>query len=43
MSLVANVNKLMKTIKWTPKYNNIETILKTAIAWEKKLLNEKNL
>lgn len=43
VSLVSDVSKLMKTIKWTPNYNNLEVILKTAIKWEEKLQNEKVL
>lgn len=39
-SLVADVRKLMKTIKWAPNYNNLNIILKTSIEWEKKLQSE---
>ena len=42
-SLVSNTNQLMKTILWKPKYNNLETILKTSIKWENKIQNEKIL
>ena len=41
ISLVADSSKLMKTIKWTPNFNDIKIILSTAINWEKKLQNEK--
>lgn len=30
-------SKLKKILKWKPKFNNIRTILKSAIKWEKKL------
>ena len=30
-------SKLKKILKWEPKFNNIQTILKSAIKWEKKL------
>ena len=30
-------SKLKKILKWKPKFNNIQTILKSAIKWEKKL------
>jgi len=43
VSLVSDTSKLKKTIKWTPNYNNLETILDTAIKWEVKLQNEKIL
>ena len=34
--LVANSNKLKKDLKWTPKYNSINKIIKTAWDWHKK-------
>ena len=43
VSLVSDINQLMKTISWTPKYNDLETILKTAMNWENKIQNEKIL
>ena len=36
-SSVSNPNKFMRILKWKPKYNNINTILKSAIEWEMKL------
>jgi len=33
----ANTLRLKKVIKWKPKYNNLEIMLKSAIKWEKKL------
>ena len=33
---VSNPSKFMKLFKWKPKYNNINTILKSAIEWEMK-------
>ena len=38
----ANTLKLKKLINWKPKYNNLEVMLKSAIKWEKKLMNNKN-
>jgi UDP-glucose 4-epimerase len=35
--LIANSDKIMKKMKWQPKYNNLETICKTAYEWEKRL------
>ena len=32
-----NTLRLKKVIKWKPKYNNLEIMLKSAIKWEKKL------
>lgn len=33
----ANTDRLKRILKFKPKFNNIETILKSAIAWEKKI------
>ena len=41
--LISNVSKLNKLLKWKPKYNDLNFIIKTAIDWEKKLSNEKNV
>ena len=35
--VVANCNKIKKILKWKPKYNSIEIILKSALEWEKKI------
>ena len=35
--LVANVDKIKKHINWTPNHNNLNTIIRSAIDWEKKL------
>ena len=35
--VVADLSKLNKTLKWKPKFNNLEYILKTAYEWENKL------
>ena len=40
VSLVADVNKIKQILKWKPQYDKIEDILKTAIKWEEKILNE---
>ena len=33
----ANIKKLTKILRWKPKHNNLEKILKSAFKWEKKL------
>ena len=38
--LVSDVIKLKRMIDWTPKYNKLDFIIKTAIDWELKLQNE---
>lgn len=35
--LIAGCAKIRKRLDWQPRYDNLETILKTAWAWEKKL------
>ena len=40
-NLVSDTSKFNQCIEWTPRYNNLSTIIETAINWEKKL-NEKN-
>ena len=37
----AKIEKLKKILKWIPKHNNIEQILKSSIIWEKKLSKSK--
>ena len=39
--LVSNVNKIAKYINWSPKYNNLRSIIESSINWEKKIY-EKN-
>ena len=33
--LISNVDKIKKALNWRPKYNNLETILKSSLSWEK--------
>ncbi len=40
--LVSDISRLKKHINWKPKYDNLNTIIKTAVNWEKKL-NEENI
>ena len=37
--VIANNNKLKKTINWRPKYSKLSTIVKSCIQWEKKSHN----
>ena len=41
-NLVSDISKFHQYIDWTPKYNDLSTIIKTSINWERKL-NAKNL
>ena len=36
--LVAEVDKIHKTLNWKPRYNDLEFIVQTSLNWEKKLL-----
>lgn len=36
-SLTANANRLMTRLEWQPKHDNLETIIESALNWEKKL------
>jgi len=40
ISLIADIQKIKKILKWEPKHNKLDDILKTAIKWEKKILHE---
>jgi UDP-glucose 4-epimerase len=39
---VANANKIKKDLGWEAKYSDMETIVKTAWEWEKKLKTIEN-
>ena len=41
-NLVSDISKFHQYIDWAPRYNDLSTIIETAINWERKL-NEKNL
>ncbi|MEM6984985.1 MAG: UDP-glucose 4-epimerase GalE [Pseudomonadota bacterium] len=35
--LVANVSRIRDTLDWTPQYNDLDTIVRTSIEWERRL------
>ena len=35
--LIANNEKILSTLPWKPKYNDLSLICQTALAWEKKV------
>ncbi len=37
-ALVAAVDKIHRTLDWTPKYDDLEFIVKTSLDWERKLM-----
>lgn len=36
VSVIADTTKIHQTLKWQPNYNDLETIIKTSLEWEKK-------
>ncbi|MBX2883481.1 MAG: UDP-glucose 4-epimerase GalE [Granulosicoccus sp.] len=38
-ALIAGTDKIRKTLNWTPKYNDIDVIVKTSLDWEYELLS----
>jgi len=40
--LVSNVSKLHQWLNWKPKHNDLSFIIKTAIEWERKLMENEN-
>ena len=36
VKIIASNNNLKKFIKWKPKFNNLDTIVKSCINWEKR-------
>ena len=37
VKIIASNNRLIKFIKWSPKFNNLSKIVKSCIKWEKKI------
>ena len=37
IKIIASNKKLKKFIKWKPKFNNLNKIVKSCIVWEKKI------
>ncbi len=37
-TLIAGVDHIGKTLNWAPRYNDLDTIVRTSLNWEKKLL-----
>ena len=40
--LVSDVSKLHQLLEWEPKHSDLSFIIKTAIEWEKKLMENEN-
>ena len=41
MTMVADTGRIRKLLDWTPKYDDLDTIAAHALAWEEKLLRER--
>ena len=42
MTMVADTSRIRSTLDWTPQYDDLETIATHALAWEAKLMSERN-
>src|SRR6202171_5378592 len=42
VTMIADIRRIRTTLDWTPQYDNLETIAAHALAWEDKLLRERN-
>jgi UDP-glucose 4-epimerase len=40
-SLVADVSRIRSTLEWSPQFENLDTIVSHALAWEQRLLEER--
>jgi UDP-glucose 4-epimerase len=38
--LVAVAEQIRETLGWRPRYDDLDAIVRTALAWERKLLSE---
>ena len=41
MTMVADTSRIRATLDWTPQYDDLETIARHALAWEEKLVRER--
>ncbi len=41
MTMVADTGRIRATLDWTPRYDDLETIARHALAWEEKLFHER--
>lgn len=41
MTMIADTARIRATLDWTPQYDNLDTIARHALAWEEKLLSER--
>lgn len=41
MTMIADTGRIRSTLDWTPQYDDLETIARHALAWERKLFRER--
>ena len=41
MTMIADTARIRATLDWTPQYDDLDTIARHALAWEEKLLSER--
>jgi len=41
MTMVADVSRIRATLGWAPRFDDLETIARHALAWEEKLFRER--
>jgi UDP-glucose 4-epimerase len=41
MTMIADTGRMRATLDWTPRYDDLETIARHALAWEEKLFHER--
>ena len=40
--MIADTSRIRETLDWTPRYDDLETIARHALAWEEKLVQERH-
>jgi UDP-glucose 4-epimerase len=40
--MVADASRIRATLDWTPRYDDLESIARHALAWEEKLFHERH-
>jgi UDP-glucose 4-epimerase len=43
MTMVADTSRIRSVLDWTPRYDDLETIARHALAWEEKLFRERHV
>ena len=38
--LVANASRVRQALNWSPRYDDLETIVRTQLEWERRLIRE---